>query len=116
VIVPVPLAAVTGPIRRTMSTACSGSFDSPPNMVFPGPAVSRLVPSVASWSDSRAWLAAVIPSTETIAATPMPMPSADSTARAGRPTTPVSPARMRSSGPSRPGSGSASITDLRCRR
>jgi hypothetical protein len=93
---PVPLAAVTAPIRRAIGTAVSGSLASLPPNVWPGAAVSRLVPSVLSLSRNACALDAGMPITATSAAMPIAMPSADSTARIGRVRIPKKPRRSRS--------------------
>lgn len=76
-------ATVTGPIRRTMSTDCGGS-----------------------WTGG-VWLDAGIPVTTITVAMPIEMPSADSAARIRRVWMPSSPRRRMSSGASRTGLVSA---------
>ncbi len=93
----------TGPIRPTMATASSGRVASSPKRVLPGPAVSRLVPSASSSRFSWARLEVEMPTTATIAAMPIAMPSAESTTRKGRARSPCPPTRNTSRGLNRPG-------------
>src|SRR3989442_5803421 len=61
--------------------AAVGSFASPPLNCRPFCTVSRLVPRRSIWASRSLWLDCVIPSTPTMAATPMLIPSAESAAR-----------------------------------
>ena len=65
-----------------MPGASAGSFDWSPSTDWPGVTSSRLVPSRSSRPSRSARLDAEMPSTATIAAMPMAIPSAVSTAAA----------------------------------
>ena len=75
---------MTGPIREIMPGAATGSSAVSPPRVCPLATVSRLVPSLLISFSSPAWEEDDSPSTATIAATPMAMPSADRAARSLR--------------------------------
>src|SRR5438876_2443919 len=64
--------------------AAVGSFASPPLNCRPFCTVSRFVPRRSICASRSLWLDCVIPSTPTIAATPMLIPSAESAARSRR--------------------------------
>ncbi len=98
--VPVAEAVRTGPMRRTMPSASTGSLASSPNIVCPGATVSRLVPSRSSWRSNCSREEDEMPSTAIMVAMPMAMPSADRTTRAGRVRSPAAPVRNTSDGPS----------------
>ena len=65
-------------MRAIIPGAASGSSAVCPNSVWPLVTVSRLVPSLSISESRPAWEEAESPSTATIAATPMAIPSADS--------------------------------------
>ena len=88
-----------------MPGAASGSSAVAPEKVCPLVTVSRLVPSRAISASSAAWAEAARPSTATIAATPIAMPSADSPARSLRVRSPMLASPARSPGRSRTGDG-----------
>ena len=90
-----------------MPGEASGSSAVWPVMVCPLVAVSRLVPSLAISASSPAWEEAARPSTATIAATPIAMPSADSAARSLRVRSPMLASPARSPGRSRAAGGAA---------
>src|SRR5580693_3860416 len=102
-------APVTGPIRETMPSAVAGSSACWPEAVLAGCTVSRLAswPSSASSPDSEEL---EMPSTPTMAAMPMLMPSADSPARTRRVRSPRLATRSRS----RPVSRDPSASRARC--
>ncbi len=87
---------VTGSTRATIAGAASGSCDVLPVSPWPLLTVSRFVPSRSISLSSPAWLEEDRPSTATIAATPMAIPSADSPARSGRVRSPTLATRARS--------------------
>ncbi len=104
---PVAATVVTGPIREIIPTDSSGSFAVAPSSVLPGATVNRLVPSRFSSRLSSPWLDEEMPTTETMAAMPMAIPSADRTTRVGRVRSPARPTRTTSRGPSRAGDSTA---------
>src|SRR5580700_9180225 len=92
---PISVALVTGPMRDTMPSAVTGSSADWPRPVFWACTLTRL----PSWPSSFSrpvlddW---EMPSTPTMAAMPMLMPSADSAARIRRLRSPRLPTRSRS--------------------
>ena len=92
-----------------MSGAATGSSAVPPEKVCPLVTVSRLVPSLAISASSAALDEAARPSTATIAATPIAMPSADSAARSLRVRSPMLASPARSPGRSRAGGTAAGL-------
>ena len=96
-----PAASVTGPTRAAVSRADSGSVVESPNAVRPGATRSRSVPRASSWARTSARLDAEMPTTATIAAMPMAMPSAVSIVRDRRARSPMVPTRNRSAARSR---------------
>jgi hypothetical protein len=99
----------TGAIRPTIDSESIGSSASPPVIVDPGETLSRLVPSAASVRSSSAREDEEMPTTATIAAIPIAMPSADRKARIGRVRRPTAPTLSTSRGPSRAGRSAASF-------
>lgn len=97
----IPAASATGPIRRAVSRADSGSVTSSPRVVCPGATRNRSVPSASSSATRSARLDAEIPTTATIAAMPMATPSAVSEVRSGRARSPTVPTRRTSAARSR---------------
>src|SRR5579871_3903799 len=97
-------------MRRIMGGAASGSSSLLPRMPVPLVTVSRLVPSLSISASSPACDDADSPSTATIAATPMAMPSADNAARNRRVRTPTLATRATSAGRSRAGASTASTS------
>ena len=93
---PVSSTWVTGPIRAIIPGAASGNSAGWPNRLCPFVTVSRFVPSLSISASSPAWEDEDSPSTATIAATPMAMPSADSAARTRRVRSPTLATRARS--------------------
>src|SRR6266568_3471698 len=91
----------TPSMRPSMALARVGSSASWLWSDWPLVTVSRLVPSRSIWASRSAWLERVMPSTETIAAMPIAMPSADSPARSGRARRPTVPTGRRSAGRNR---------------
>ena len=94
--VEVEAADVTPGIMRVRPTESSGRIRSAPLRSAPLRAVSMFVPSARSCSCRRACEEAETPTTPTIAAIPMAIPSADNTARIGRARSPVRPRRATS--------------------
>src|SRR5580692_6777060 len=92
---PISVALVTGPMRDTMPSAVTGSSADWPRPVFWGCTLIRLPswPSSFSRPVLEDW---EMPSTPTMAAMPMLMPSADSSARTRRLRSPRLPTRSRS--------------------
>ena len=90
-----------------MPGAASGSSAMSPLKPCPFCTVSRLVPSWAISASSPAWEEADRPSTATIAATPIAIPSADRPARSLRVRRPTLASRARSAGRSRAAAGAA---------
>ena len=90
-----------------MPGAASGSSAMSPLKPCPFCTVSRLVPSWAISASSPAWEEADSPSTATIAATPIAIPSADRPARSLRVRRPTLASRPRSAGRSRAAAGAA---------
>lgn len=88
---PVPVACRTGPMRSTIATAFLGSVTSLPVASLPASAVRRLVPRRSSRAIRSARLDSDSPTTATIVAMPMAMPSAESTTRARRARRPTAP-------------------------
>src|SRR5579863_8328565 len=93
--VPVEATEVTGPIRATMPCAVVGSSGCCPDKVLDGCTVARF-PSSPSCASRLAFDVWEMPSTPTIAAIPMLIPSADSAARIRRDRRPRLPVRSRS--------------------
>src|SRR5258708_7145423 len=85
-------------VRASMAGGAAGSSAGCPVRVWPGVTVSTLVPSWSIWASSPASDDADNPSTATIAATPMAMPSADKLARSLRVRNPTLATRARSPG------------------
>ena len=85
--VAISVTLVTGPMREAMPSAVVGSSVACPEAVLAGWTVMRLPsrPSSLSSPDLEDW---EMPSTPTMAAMPMLMPSADSAARVRRLRTP----------------------------
>ena len=105
------VAALSTPgIRRTRAAASAGSALGPPGTLTVV-AVKRLVPSAARRRCRRSWLEAEMPTTATIAATPIATPSAESTARPGRVRRPAVPSRSRSAARNREGRSSRGVGD-----
>src|SRR5580693_74680 len=92
---PISVALVTGPMRDTMPSAVTGSSVGWPKPVLCGCTVRRLPswPSSLSRPVLEDW---EMPSTPTMTAMPMLMPSADSAARTRRLRSPRLPTRIRS--------------------
>ena len=92
---PISVTLVTGPMRDTMPSEVVGSSVCWPKAVLAGCTVRRLPsrPSSFSRPDLDDW---EMPSTPTMAAMPMLMPSADSEARTRRLRSPRLPTRSRS--------------------
>ena len=82
-------AAWTGPIRATMAGAVAGKVTFGWPNELPGVTVSRFVPRESISATTCARLEAEMPSTATMVAMPRAIPSADSTARAGRVASPA---------------------------
>src|SRR5215207_1195854 len=93
----------TVPIRPIMPVAVFGSSASSPRKVWPGPTVSRFVPSRSSVASRSALLDSEMPRTATIDAIPMAIPSAESPARRRRDLSPIAPTRSASLASSRLG-------------
>ena len=93
--------------RPIIPGAASGSSAGWPARFVPLVTVSRLVPSLAISASSPAWEELARPSTATIAATPIPIPSADSPARSLRVRSPTLASPARSLRRSRAGAGTA---------
>ena len=102
---PVYCICSTGPIRLIIAGAASGNSAVWPKKVWPFATVSRLVPSLSISASSPAWLEEESPSTATIAATPIAIPSAESAARRRLVRRPTLATRARSEKRSRGGSG-----------
>ncbi len=96
-----PAASVTGPMRSAVARADSGRVAASPNGVWPGATRSRSVPSSSSSASRLARLDAEIPTTATMAAMPMAMPSAVSDVRSRRACSPTAAVRNRSTSRSR---------------
>ena len=77
----VAAADCTGVMRRIIAGAVVGSWEAWPNPFRPGCTWRRFVPNRSSWASRSARLDAEIPTTDTIAAIPMAMPSAVRMAR-----------------------------------
>ena len=89
----------TGPMRRSMVSAVVGKAASSfPMKPPPASTTSRLVPSLSSAWSRLALDDSEMPSTDTMAAMPMAMPSADSEARSRRLRSPMDATRSRSPG------------------
>jgi hypothetical protein len=84
VVAPVSWTAVTPGSRAIMPGAAPASSAMPPLRSWPSWTVSRLVPRALISAISPSWEEADRPSTATMAATPIVMPSADSAARSRR--------------------------------
>ena len=104
---PVSWTLVTPGSRAIMPGAAAGSSAFWPVKVCPLVTVSRLVPSCWISASSAAEEEAARPSTATIAATPIAMPSAESPARSLRVRSPTAASPARSPGLSRAGTGVA---------
>src|SRR6266702_2193249 len=100
---PASCTAVTPGSRAIMPGAASGSSAVPPVRLCPFRTVSRLVPRAAISAFSPAADDWDSPSTATIAATPIAMPSADRAARSVRAASPAAASRARSASRSRAG-------------
>ena len=109
---PVLCTCCTPLIRPIMAGAVVGSSAVAPVRLWPLLTVSRLVPSWLISSSRPAWEEADRPSTATMAATPMAIPSADSPARSFRVRSPTVESRARSESCSRSGPGWRSVTAL----
>src|SRR5215469_14090110 len=92
-----------------MPGAAAVSSAVPPVRLCPLVTVSRLVPSLLISASSPAWEELARPSTATIAATPMAMPSAESAARSLRVRSPTPASPARSPGRRRAGAGSTGV-------
>ena len=101
---PVYCTCCTGPMRAIIPGAASGSSAAWPNNVWPFCTVRRLVPSLSICASSPACDDDDRPSTATIAATPIAIPSAESAARTRRVRKPTLATRARSDARSRGGS------------
>jgi hypothetical protein len=102
----VDCTAYTPDRRAIIAGEASGSSAGCPVRLCPAfCTVSRLVPSAAISAFSPAAEDADRPSTATIAATPIAMPSADSAARSLRVRSPTAASRLRSVGRSRAAAG-----------
>ena len=106
---PISVTLVTGPMRDTMPSAVAGSSVGWPKAVLPGCTVIRLPswPSSFSRPDFDDW---EMPSTPTMAAMPMLIPSADSDARTRRLRSPRLPTRSRSRA-GQPGAAGVGVTN-----
>src|ERR1700733_14061896 len=102
-------------MRPIIAGATSGSWAVLPAKLWPLVTVSRFVPSLSISSSSPAWLEADRPSTATIAATPIAIPSAESAARSRRVRSPTLATRARSEARSRRGARSAAPASARVR-
>src|SRR5258707_1852106 len=96
---------MTPAILLIIPGAALGSSAVPPNGFLPLATVSRLVPSLLISASSPADDDADRPSTATMAATPIAIPSADSPARSLRVRRPTPARRARSAGRSPPAGG-----------
>jgi hypothetical protein len=85
-------------MRPAVSRASSGSVVSSPNADWPGAARSMPVPSESISANRSALLDDEMPTTATIAAMPMAMPSAVRLVRSRRLRSPIVPARSTSIG------------------
>src|ERR1700685_3385690 len=85
-------------MRAIIAGATRGSWAVLPAKLWPLVTVSRFVPSLSISASSPAWLEADRPSTATIAATPIAIPSAESPARTRRVRSPTLATRARSPG------------------
>ena len=94
--VEVEAASVTPGIMRVRPTESLGRMRSVPDRSAPLRAVSMFVPSARSCSCRRACEEAETPTTPTMAAMPIAMPSAERMARMGRARRPVRPRRATS--------------------
>jgi hypothetical protein len=81
---PIAVTDSTEPIRPTIAGDSSGNVAFSPNSVSPGATVSRLVPSEFSSRSNLARLEVEVPTTATIAAIPIAIPSAERATRSGR--------------------------------
>jgi len=91
-----PADWVTGRIRSAVARADSGSVVDSPNAVRPGATRSMSVPSESSSARRSARLDDEIPTTATIAAIPIAIPSAVRVVRNRRDRSPMVPTRNRS--------------------
>jgi hypothetical protein len=87
--VPAWATCSTDSIRDTLAGAASGNCAAWPVKVCPLVAVNRFVPRRSISANSPAWEEEESPSTATIAAVPIAIPSADSAARSGRVRSPM---------------------------
>ena len=108
--VPVLCTCCTPLIRPIMAGAVVGSSAVPPVRLWPLLTVSRLVPSWLISASRPAWEDADRPSTATMAATPIAIPSADSPARSFRVRSPTVESRARSESGSRLRLRAAAVT------
>src|SRR5579862_1297320 len=108
----ISVTSVTGPTRDTIPSAVVGSSVCCPRPVFAGCTVRRL-PSWPSSLKSPDFDDVEMPSTPTMAAMPMLMPSAERDARSRRLRSPRLPTRTRSRRESREPPASVSPTRLR---
>ncbi len=96
-------------MREIIPGEALGSWAVPPVSDCPFCAVSRLVPRAEISASSPAWEEDDNPSTATIAATPIAMPSADSDARSLRVRRPTAASRARSAGCNRAAEGATVV-------
>src|ERR1700677_1124858 len=96
-------------MREIIAGAASGSSAVLPAKLWPLVTISRFVPSLSISSSSPAWEDEDRPSTATIAATPIAIPSADSAARVRLVRSPTLATRPRSPGRSRAGTSLAGV-------
>src|SRR5437879_5828565 len=98
-------------MRPTIAGAASGSSSLLPRTPVPLETVSRLVPSLSISASSPACDDADRPSTATMAATPIAIPSAERAARSRRVRTPTLATRATSDRRSRAGVSVSALTD-----
>lgn len=99
----VAVACCTGPTRSTIATADFASLTRVPEGSSAASAVRRLVPRRSSRAIRSARLDSDSPTTATMVAIPMAIPSAESTTRARRARRPTAPTRRTSRAESREG-------------
>ena len=97
--------AARPPARRRGRSTSSAARSPGRRTTGPAPAVSRFVPRRSIWASRSAWLEAEMPSTATIEAIPIAMPTADSAARRRRVRRPMLPTASTSRGSRRLGAG-----------
>jgi hypothetical protein len=97
----VAAAVSTAAIPRIAAGALLGRVASSPKKLSPGATVSRFVPSRSRRSSKFVFEDCEMPSTATIEAIPIAMPSAESAARRRRVRSPIEASRTRSRGSSR---------------